>query len=429
MPVAHSVMLLLLTYLLCGTLNARASRMSVMAFVIVVEMPVAHSVMLLLSVCLWVEIIEVHLINFVGEDRLIRRWQYGCKFFSDTRLQGRRENHVELNDESPFLEWVSVLRHAFSPHHLQVTGLDHLASHSLNDKGPVVQSLHRLLQACQRLRQADVHLHYEVLSIALEECVSLLVEDDDDVSRLKARLLVSLPREGHLLAVLHPLVHRHLQDLSLAVHFTPVALLAPELGINSFPLSVALPAHRLDLLHHSRTQLLDSHLHACSPAVRTLLNSARLATDPLTAVADNVLLESKLAHSAVVHVLQGHGELVHQVLRPARTSLPAAVERITAATSAEEHVEDVHGVHAGASTRPSLLDTLLARLVVELPLLRVGQHLVRHRDLLELVSRLRVFVRVILHGQLPVRLLQCVVVGSWRDPQNVVEFRLPSRSP
>ena len=31
----------MLAYLLCGTLNARASRMSVMAFVIVVEMPVA----------------------------------------------------------------------------------------------------------------------------------------------------------------------------------------------------------------------------------------------------------------------------------------------------------------------------------------------------------------------------------------------------
>ena len=27
--------------------------------------------MLLLSVCLWVEIVEVHLVNFVGEDRLI----------------------------------------------------------------------------------------------------------------------------------------------------------------------------------------------------------------------------------------------------------------------------------------------------------------------------------------------------------------------
>ena len=120
-------------------------------------------------------------------------------------------------------------------------------SHSLNDKGPVVQSLHRLLQACQRLRQADVHLHYKVLhvklskvsfldyrvafhlSVALEECVSLLVENDDDVSRLKARLLVSLPREGHLLPILHPLVHGHLQDLSLAVHFTPVALLAPKM--------------------------------------------------------------------------------------------------------------------------------------------------------------------------------------------------------
>ena len=114
-----------------------------------------------------------------------------------------------------------------------------------------------------------------------------------------------------------------------------------------------------------------SDLHACSPAVGTLLDSARLAANSLTAVADNVLLESKLAHSAVVHVLQGHGELVHQVLRPAGTSLPAAAERITAATAAEEHVEDVHGVHASASPGSALLDPLLAGLVVQLPLLGI----------------------------------------------------------
>ena len=115
------------------------------------------------------------------------------------------------------------------------------------------------------------------LPIPFEKCMCLLVEDDDDISRFEPRLLVALPGEGHLLTVLHTLVHRHLQDLPLTIHFTPVALLTPgqwwqwrrrnddgdlpELGVNPLSLSVALAAHRLDLLHHTRPKLLDSHLN------------------------------------------------------------------------------------------------------------------------------------------------------------------------
>ena len=65
------------------------------------------------------------------------------------------------------------------------------------------------------------------LSVALEECMSLLIEDDDDVARFQPWFLVALPGEGHLLPVLHSLVHGHLQDLPLAIHFAPVALLTP----------------------------------------------------------------------------------------------------------------------------------------------------------------------------------------------------------
>ena len=65
------------------------------------------------------------------------------------------------------------------------------------------------------------------LPIPFEECMCLLVEDDDDISRFEPRLLVAFPGEGHLLTVLHTLVHRHLQDLPLTIHFTPVALLTP----------------------------------------------------------------------------------------------------------------------------------------------------------------------------------------------------------
>ena len=73
----------------------------------------------------------------------------------------------------------------------------------------------------------------------------------------------------------------------------------------------------------SERRYLSADLHASSPAVGTFLDSARLASDPLAAVADDVLLERELAHRPVVHVFQGDGELVHQVLCSARPALPA----------------------------------------------------------------------------------------------------------
>ena len=65
------------------------------------------------------------------------------------------------------------------------------------------------------------------LSISLKKSVRLLVKNNDDVSRFKSWFLISLPREGDLLPVLHALVNGHLQDLPLAVHFSPIALLTP----------------------------------------------------------------------------------------------------------------------------------------------------------------------------------------------------------
>ena len=81
------------THLLCGALHPWTPRMSVMSVIIVVVMPMApvqiveqknnhhvekkgimihsHSVMLLLPVCLWVEIVEVNLVDFIREDWLV----------------------------------------------------------------------------------------------------------------------------------------------------------------------------------------------------------------------------------------------------------------------------------------------------------------------------------------------------------------------
>ena len=51
-------------------------------------------------------------------------------------------------------------------------------------------------------------------------------------------------------------------------------------------------------------------------------------------------------------------------------SIPATTEGVPTA-AAKEHVKDVHGVHSSAPSGTSLLDPLLTRLVVQLPLLRV----------------------------------------------------------
>ena len=66
------------------------------------------------------------------------------------------------------------------------------------------------------------------LSVPLEKCVCLLIEDDDDIAWFEPWFLVALTREGHLLSVLHALVHRHLQDLPLAIDFAPIAFLTPR---------------------------------------------------------------------------------------------------------------------------------------------------------------------------------------------------------
>ena len=151
--------------------------------------------------------------------------------------------------------------------------------------------------------------------------------------------------------------------------------------------------HGLDLLHHSWTQLLDPDLHSCTSAVWTLLDSPRLAAHSITTITDYILLESKLPHGSIVHILQGHGQLVDKVLGPSGTS-PAATTTKWISTT-KEHVKDVHGVAGEASTaHASFLDGLLSALVIEPPLLRVGQHLVGQGDLLELVPSLRILVRM-----------------------------------
>ena len=64
-----------------------------------------------------------------------------------------------------------------------------------DDDLPLVQHGDGPLEAAQRLGELQAELHDEVAAAPLERPVLPLVQDDDDVSGLQPRLLVS-PRRG-----------------------------------------------------------------------------------------------------------------------------------------------------------------------------------------------------------------------------------------
>src|SRR5690606_27661154 len=90
--------------------------------------------------------------------------------------------------------------------------------------------------------------------------------------------------------------------------------------------------------------------------------------------------------------------------RPARAAAPAEA----APEDVLEHREDVARVHVGEVVTRAPAEPGVAELVVPLPGLRVGEHLVSLGAFLELDLRFRVpavAVGVILHGQLAIRAL------------------------
>lgn len=282
--------------------------MVTMAFIIIIvitSMPAVAS-SLLLSVVLGVEVVHIDLVMIVRDHRLLDRGQYLGEGLGHGWLDVWGEDNVELYQESPLLERVSVIRHSFSLNLLHISGLDNFPSHSLDDQCSLVKRFDCFLHACESLRECDVHLHDQVLSTSLERVVSLLVEDNDDVAGLEAGLLVALAGEGDLLTVGHALVHLDLENLPLTVDFSSIALFASQLGINSLSLAMTFLTHGLDLLHHAGPELLDPDLHPAAATVGALLHRARLAAHTLARVADDILLEGELPGGPVVHVLQGH---------------------------------------------------------------------------------------------------------------------------
>merc|ERR1719154_212964 len=158
-----------------------------------------------------------------------------------------REGNLKHDDEPPLLLGVLVPRHAFVHHTLDGFVLDDFSRNGADDDDPIIQRLDGFLEATQRLYQRDGHRHDEVLVAAFKDRVFLLVQHNDDIAWLDVRFLIPLPGKHDLLAILHALLYRYLENLAVLDNLLGVALLAPILAADPLALSPALVARGVHL--------------------------------------------------------------------------------------------------------------------------------------------------------------------------------------
>lgn len=238
-------------------------------------------------------------------------------------------------------------------------------------------------------QQVNLGLVEQVVILALESRVGLLLDLEDNVAGKDTGHLITFTAELDLVAIAHTLVDVDMQHLALHHGLLTVALLAAVLVADDLALTVTVRADSLEALDH-RTHLAHHRLHTATIAARAFLDRTLLASTAVTRTTDDRLLQGQFRHLAAVDVFKVN--LVHMVNGTGLlgTSIAHATAEHPAerAAAAEELREQILGVHATAAT--AILQTLRTKLVVELALLGIGQNLVSVRQLLELLCGLGV---------------------------------------
>lgn len=111
---------------------------------------------------------------------------------------------------------------------------------------------------------------------------------------------------------------------------------------DDIPFTVTIWTNSLHLLYHSWPYLSNNDLNTITMATITRLNRTLFTALPITLVTDNVLIESQLSGGPVIELLQRDLERVDHVTTPAGALVGPVPSH--PASSAEEHVEYVHGV-------------------------------------------------------------------------------------
>jgi hypothetical protein len=267
---------------------------------------------------------------------------------------------------------------------VMLTWCDYLAREDLDGQPALVEVLDVKSAASERSEEVDLSVVVEVVALALEARVRLLLNLKLHVAWLDAGHLVTLSSEVDLGASLHALVDVDVEHLALDNGLLAGALLALVLLADLLALTVAVGADGLEALDHG-THLAHHGLHALALAALASLHGTLLAAAAVTLGADDALLQSKLGNLATVDVLER--DLVNVVngarLLGARIAASAtkhaahATESSTSTAATEELCEQILSSHAStAAHSAALLEALLAILVVDLALLRVREDFV-----------------------------------------------------
>lgn len=220
-----------------------------------------------------------------------------------------------------------------------LTILDDFSWHQCHKQRPIVEVLDNKLTASERCEEVELHLANEIVLLALESVMRLLLHDDNHVSWFGAWRLITLSRKGHSLAVLHALVDMHLQEFLLRDRLLSLAYATSVASIDDFSGPRTFVAGRLHLLDH-RTHLTEGNANTTSIAGMAGLDCTFLAALSFTFGADDVAGESELGDLALVKVLEGNIDAMHEVFGSARalttpSTWATTTKEATAATTKE----------------------------------------------------------------------------------------------
>lgn len=187
---------------------------------------------------------------------------------------------------------------------------DDLARSNINGKPPVVEVLDVDGATSKGSQKVDLGVVEEVVTLALEAWVRLLLNLELNITRLDARQLITLASEIDLGSALDTFVDVDVENLALDSGLLAVALLAAVLVTNVLAFSVAVWADSLEALDHW-AHLAHHRLHTGTIASLASLDGTLLSSASFTLGTDDGFLQSELRDLALVDVLER--DLVHVV--------------------------------------------------------------------------------------------------------------------
>lgn len=255
------------------------------------------------------------------------------------------ECHIEVSRFMVAQRW-----HTLTGNHFQITVLNDFSRHYCNHESAVVEMLDDKLASSERSEEVKLNLINEIVILALESVMRLLLHNDHHVSWLSAWCLITFPSKGDGLAILHSFVDVDLQKFLLWYRLLAFASSAPVASVDDFSGPRTLVTGGLHLLNHG-THLTQSNADTTSIASMTSLDSTVLAALSFTFRADNVSSESELGDFALVEVLEGDIDAMDEILGPARSlvpSSPSTAAKETPATTSKELAEQIMRIHSAA---------------------------------------------------------------------------------